>query len=94
MHFGSSTCWQVDGDSCRSRAKRRIAGELAARLNLQRFILIGLYTGTRHEANFSMHWGINAKGGWRLVRSRLRCDVQAWRWRSGQQQASNAGSDT
>lgn len=28
MHFGSSTCWQVDGDSCRSCAKRRMAGEL------------------------------------------------------------------
>lgn len=145
-HFGSSTCWQVDGDSCRSYAKRRMAGELgrpvksatarrelvtlSAALNfayaerklsqpvpvtlpeggeprtrwlrrfeaaallagalgivvtacdiksrepvkwgrmfqpsyhVARFVLIGLYTGTRHEANLAMRWGVNSKGGW------------------------------
>jgi len=145
-HFGTSTCWQVDGDSCRSYAKRRLAGELgrpvksatarrelvtlSAALNfayserklsqpvpvtlpaggeartkwltrseagaliagalgitptayaiksrkpvkwgrlfqpsyhVARFILIGLYTGTRHEANLNMRWGLNSKGGW------------------------------
>jgi hypothetical protein len=31
---------------------------------LPRFILIGLYTGTRHEAKLSMLWGVNSKGGW------------------------------
>jgi integrase len=145
-HFGNFTCWQVDGDSCRSYAKRRMAGDLGravksatarrelvtlnAALNfayterklsqpvpvtlpaggeprtkwltrseaaalvagalgimataydvasrqpvkwgrvfqpsyhVARFILIGLYTGTRHEANLNMRWGVNAKGGW------------------------------
>ena len=145
-HFGTSTCWQVDGDSCRSYAKRRMAGELGravksatarrelvtltAALNfayterklsqpvpvtlpaggeprtkwlsrsdaaaliagalgitatlsdiktrkpmkwgrlfqpsyhVARFVLIGLYTGTRHEANLNMRWGLNSKGGW------------------------------
>jgi integrase len=32
--------------------------------HVARFILIGLYTGTRHEANLCMRWGVNAKGGW------------------------------
>jgi integrase len=32
--------------------------------HVARFILIGLYTGTRHEANLSMRWGVNSKGGW------------------------------
>jgi integrase len=145
-HFGSSTCWEISGESCRSYAKRRMAGELGrpvksatarrelvtltAALNfaylerklsqpvpvalpadseprkrwltrkeataliagalgftatafdiksrnpsrwgrlfqpsyhVARFILIGLYTGTRHEANLNMRWGVNSKGGW------------------------------
>jgi integrase len=32
--------------------------------HVARFILIGLYTGTRHEANLSMRWGVNSSGGW------------------------------
>jgi integrase len=32
--------------------------------HVARFILIGLYTGTRHEANLCMRWGVNSKGGW------------------------------
>jgi len=32
--------------------------------HVARFILIGLYTGTRHEANLAMRWGVNSKGGW------------------------------
>ena len=32
--------------------------------HVARFILIGLYTGTRHEANLNMRWGLNSKGGW------------------------------
>jgi integrase len=32
--------------------------------HVARFILIGLYTGTRHEANLSMRWGVNSNGGW------------------------------
>jgi integrase len=32
--------------------------------HVARFILIGLYTGTRHEANLNMRWGVNSKGGW------------------------------
>ncbi|MGY4476320.1 integrase [Bradyrhizobium sp. USDA 3364] len=32
--------------------------------HVARFILIGLYTGTRHEANLSMRWGVNSKSGW------------------------------
>jgi integrase len=145
-HFGAMTCWQVDGDACRTYARRRMAGELgrvvkagtvrrelgtlaaalqfayqerklsqpipvikpdgspprtrwltrseAAALlagslgitalafdvqtrkpvkwgrlqqpsyHVARFILIGLYTGTRHEANLSMRWGVNSRGGW------------------------------
>jgi integrase len=32
--------------------------------HVARFILIGLYTGTRHEANLAMRWGVNSKSGW------------------------------
>jgi integrase len=32
--------------------------------HVARFILIGIYTGTRHEANLAMRWGVNSKGGW------------------------------
>jgi integrase len=32
--------------------------------HVARFILIALYTGTRHEANLNMRWGVNSKGGW------------------------------
>jgi integrase len=32
--------------------------------HVARFVLIGLYTGTRHEANLNMRWGVNSKGGW------------------------------
>jgi len=32
--------------------------------HVARFILVGLYTGTRHEANLQMRWGVNSKGGW------------------------------
>jgi integrase len=32
--------------------------------HVARFVLIGLYTGTRHEANLMMRWGVNSKGGW------------------------------
>lgn len=145
-HFGGSTCWDVNAESCRAYVERRIAGRLgrpvksgtarrelvtlsaalsfayddrkisqpvpvplppesaprrrwltrseAAALvagalgitatafdiksrapvkwgrlfqpshHVARFILIGLYTGTRHEANLSMRWGVNSKGGW------------------------------
>jgi integrase len=145
-HFGSDTCWQVDGDRCRSYVQRRLSGELgravksatarrelvtlgaafkfaylerklsqpipltlpepgqprtrwltrseAAALiagalgitataydlksrkpakwgrlfqpsyHVARFMLVGLYTGTRHEANLNMRWGVNSKGGW------------------------------
>jgi hypothetical protein len=32
--------------------------------HVARFVLIGLYTGTQHEANLNMRWGVNSKGGW------------------------------
>ena len=32
--------------------------------HVARFILIGLRTGTRHEANLNFRWGVNSKGGW------------------------------
>jgi integrase len=145
-HFGGMSCWDVNGETCRSYATRRMAGEVgravksgtarrelgtlnaalqfayterklsqpipvtypdaspartrwltrgeAAALiagalgiaavaydiksrkpskwgrmhqpsyHVARFILIGLYTGTRHEANLSMRWGVNSKSGW------------------------------
>jgi integrase len=145
-HFGAMTCWEVNGETCRSYVDRRTAGELgrpvkentarrelvtlgaaltfaykerklsqpvpvslpkegeprtrwlkrseAAALlagalgitatahdiksrqpvkwsrmfqpsyHVARFILNGLYTGTRHEANLNMRWGVNSKGGW------------------------------
>jgi integrase len=145
-HFGTSSCYEVDGQNCRSYVQRRIAGEIgrvvvpatarrelvtlsaaltfayqerklsqpipvvlpeggeprtrwltrseaaalvagalgimataydvesrqpvkwgrvaAPSYHVARFILIGLYTGTRHEANLSMRWGVNSKGGW------------------------------
>ena len=41
--------------ACRSDWKRR---------HLARFILIGLYTGTRHTAILSLQWMPNTQGGW------------------------------
>ncbi|WP_137133507.1 site-specific integrase [Rhizobium sp. FKY42] len=32
--------------------------------HVARFILIGLYTGTRHEAILQLRWGVNSSGGW------------------------------
>jgi integrase len=32
--------------------------------HVARFILIGLYSGTRHEAILALRWGVNAAGGW------------------------------
>lgn len=32
--------------------------------HVARFILIALYTGTRHEAILRMRWGVNSSGGW------------------------------
>lgn len=32
--------------------------------HVARFILIALYTGTRHEAVLKMRWGVNSSGGW------------------------------
>ncbi|MHC3127807.1 integrase [Brevundimonas sp. GN22] len=32
--------------------------------HVARFILIALYTGTRHEAVLQMRWGVNSEGGW------------------------------
>ena len=145
-HFGESTCWQIDVETCRAYVERRKAGELGravkdgtarrelvtlsaaltfaydqrkmshpvsvslpqeseprrrwlrrseaaalvagalgitatafdiktripvkwARMfqpsyHVARFILIGLYTGTRHEANLRMRWGVNSSDGW------------------------------
>ena len=40
--------------------------------HVARFILIGLYTGTRHEAILKLRWGVNSDGGWfDLDRERL-----------------------
>lgn len=32
--------------------------------HVARFILIALYTGTRHEAVLKLRWGVNSAGGW------------------------------
>lgn len=32
--------------------------------HVARFMLIGLYSGTRHEAILAMRWGVNSSGGW------------------------------
>jgi integrase len=32
--------------------------------HVARFILLALYTGTRHEAILRMRWGVNSSGGW------------------------------
>lgn len=32
--------------------------------HVARFILIALYTATRHEAILQMRWGVNSEGGW------------------------------
>lgn len=32
--------------------------------HVARFILIALYTGTRHEAVLKLRWGVNSSGGW------------------------------
>jgi integrase len=62
----------------RSEAARLLAGALGWQLvegrwrrhryrinrHLARFILIGLYTGTRHDAILRLQWRANADGGW------------------------------
>lgn len=59
----------------RSEAARLLAGALGwdtkgkrhkARINrhLARFILIGIYTGTRHDAILKLQWRPNTTGGW------------------------------
>ena len=145
-HFGQSTCWDINAETCRRYVERRMAGEIGRKVksgtarrelvtlsaalsfayddrklsqpvsvclpqeseprnrwltkdeaaaliagslgitatavdiksrkpvkwgrmfqpsyHVARFILIGLYTGTRHEANLAMRWGVNSKGGW------------------------------
>jgi integrase len=145
-HFGESTCWDVNAETCRLYVERRMAGEIGRQVkpgtarrelvtlsaaltfayderklsqpvsvslpkeseprtrwltrgeaaaliagslgitgtaysiksklpvkwgrmfqpsyHVARFILIGLYTGTRHEANLMMRWGVNSRGGW------------------------------
>jgi integrase len=32
--------------------------------HVARFILIGLYSGTRHDAILNLRWGVNSSGGW------------------------------
>jgi integrase len=32
--------------------------------HVARFILVALYTGTRHEAVLALRWGVNSEGGW------------------------------
>ena len=40
--------------------------------HVARFILIALYTGTRHDAILRLRWGVNSEGGWfDLDRDRL-----------------------
>jgi integrase len=142
-HFGESTCWDVNKESCKAYVERRTAGELGRTISeatarrelvtlsaamsfayrerklsqpihvplpadseprrrwltrseaaallagalgfrteydngrplkrtriakpsyhVAHFIVIGLRTGTRHEANLNMRWGVNSKGGW------------------------------
>jgi len=62
----------------RSEAARLVAGALgftrdgegawrrvgAPSYHVARFILIALYTGTRHEAVLSLRWGVNSEAGW------------------------------
>jgi integrase len=38
--------------------------EGAPSYHVARFILIALYTGTRHEAVLRLRWGVNSDGGW------------------------------
>ncbi len=46
--------WDQDGRRCRAKINRHLA----------RFILIGLYTGTRHDAILHLRWKPNTEGGW------------------------------
>jgi integrase len=39
-------------------------GRFQPAYHVARFILIALYTGTRHEAILRMRWGVNSAGGW------------------------------
>lgn len=53
--------WLTQGEvaamvrACRSLPRRR---------HLARFILIGAYTGTRHDAITALEWAPNTRGGW------------------------------
>ena len=46
--------WGQNGRRYRTKINRRLA----------RFILIALYTGTRHDAILRLRWKANAEGGW------------------------------
>jgi integrase len=46
--------WDRDGKRHRSKINRHLA----------RFILVGLYTGTRHNAILRLRWKANSDGGW------------------------------
>ena len=52
--LASALGWDTTGKRHRQRINRHLA----------RFILIGLYTGTRHDAILRLQWHRNGEGGW------------------------------
>jgi integrase len=48
----------------RSREPVKWARMFRPAYHVARFILIALYTGTRHEAILRTRWGVNSSGGW------------------------------
>jgi integrase len=48
----------------RDEAARLLRAAWRTNKHVARFILLALYTGSRHEAVLSLRWGVNSEGGW------------------------------
>ncbi|MBV9978032.1 MAG: site-specific integrase [Hyphomicrobiales bacterium] len=48
----------------RDEAAKLLMAAWRTNRHVARFILIALYTGTRHEAVLKLRWGVNSEGGW------------------------------
>lgn len=56
--------WRLVKDGDERRWERRGGSAIANRAHLRRFILIGLYTGTRHSAMTALLWHESPKQAW------------------------------
>jgi integrase len=55
----------------RAEAARLLLAAWRQNHHVARFILLALYTGTRHEAVLALRWGVNSEGGWIDLERRL-----------------------